>query len=217
METLGHDCTIDDCRALETSLVEWKLPLLWIELAMERSLETSLVEWKRRDGLSGRIYGLSLGNFLSGMETTRDAPSRPFAHALETSLVEWKLQNDAVSKKALLDLGNFLSGMETRTPGRQAENGPALGNFLSGMETAADRSGRERPRALETSLVEWKPRAKRNPFSSRTVLGNFLSGMETPGPAIPRPGGWTLETSLVEWKRCHTSASRPSRRPWKLP
>ena len=134
METLGHDCTIDDCRALETSLVEWKLPLLWIELAMERSLETSLVEWKRRDGLSGRIYGLSLGNFLSGMETTRDAPSRPFAHALETSLVEWKLQNDAVSKKALL----------------------ALETSLVEWKQVSVRYRSVQHLSLETSLVEWK-------------------------------------------------------------
>ena len=113
METLGHDCTIDDCRALETSLVEWK----------------------RRDGLSGRIYGLSLGNFLSGMETTRDAPSRPFAHALETSLVEWKLQNDAVSKKALLALETSL-----------VEWKHIYTNVHDGLSFP-----------LETSLVEWKP------------------------------------------------------------
>ena len=79
---------------------------------------------------------LSLGNFLSGMETGR---------ARDRGLIP-------------PDLGNFLSGMETSPAGGGAEEFPRLGNFLSGMET-----GRSPPYCrfalpLETSLVEWKLR-----------------------------------------------------------
>ena len=54
-------------------------------------------------------------------------------------------------------LGNFLSGMETSFANRFFLWCPHLGNFLSGMETSASLREGGVQRALETSLVEWKP------------------------------------------------------------
>ena len=53
--------------------------------AFGRSLETSLVEWKPVS--SGVMVDMpySLGNFLSGMETTNGTPKRP------AIFVPWKL------------------------------------------------------------------------------------------------------------------------------
>ena len=76
--------------ALETSLVEWKLSRSESTQKKAVTLETSLVEWKLRFPCKDCAYRISLGNFLSGMETSlhlvQPDPHRP----LETSLVEWK-------------------------------------------------------------------------------------------------------------------------------
>ena len=76
---------------LETSLVEWKLPLLTAIVPDSNPLETSLVEWKPIPG--GETIGA--------------------ARSLETSLVEWKPLDGAKAEKRAELLGNFLSGMET--------------------------------------------------------------------------------------------------------
>ena len=92
-----------------------------------------------------------------------------------------------------------------------------LGNFLSGMETQELDELPCRIRALETSLVEWKPVGvgevyatfypletslvewkQANPcevYTARTDLGNFLSGMETcrtPSRGTLSPLPWKL-------------------------
>ena len=55
--------------ALETSLVEWKLMRADLDNEVLDSLETSLVEWKPVTAEDIQNGYVSLGNFLSGMET----------------------------------------------------------------------------------------------------------------------------------------------------
>ena len=57
------------------------------------------------------------------------------------------------------------------------------------------------PRALETSLVEWKHAAPCWNWRTSFGLGNFLSGMETTVASFCAIKRITLETSLVEWKQ----------------
>ena len=71
---------------------------------------------------------------------------------------------------------------------------------------------------LETSLVEWKHKARMAAQNPINILGNFLSGMETSSQCILQSLDSTLETSLVEWKRVYEHpipADTPQ--PWKLP
>ena len=64
-------------RALETSLVEWKLPFGGREQGRGDALETSLVEWKLDSRVAKDLCAVALGNFLSGMEThPQSAPGR---------------------------------------------------------------------------------------------------------------------------------------------
>ena len=100
-----------------------------------------------------------LGNYLSGMETMRPRRGGLLRiYSLETSLVEWKPVFRASTASTSSPLGNFLSGMETSTSAPCPLRPRCLGNFLSGMETpATPRPPRRGLRALETSLVEWKP------------------------------------------------------------
>ena len=92
METraTGVDCSLE--LPLETSLVEWKPSQPSRRAVRWETLETSLVEWKRSISRCLRMVRVSLGNFLSGMETGPPPRTRS----------EW------------CSLGNFLSGMETR-------------------------------------------------------------------------------------------------------
>ena len=103
---------------LETSLVEWKPASPRARHSAIRPLETSLVEWKRRQRVNVRPRRLSLGNFLSGMETESSSPAAPSSIPLETSLVEWKPVAIGVYHAGVRHLGNFLSGMETGVRGR---------------------------------------------------------------------------------------------------
>ena len=121
-----------------------------------------------------------LGNFLSGMETCTFTPTlAAICSPLETSLVEWKLPFNRAVDAWHHALGNFLSGMETKSPPPPPPRARFLGNFLSGMETYYGCTARKRSsKALETSLVEWKP---------MNVDGESAASR-------------ALETSLVEWK-----------------
>ena len=56
--------------SLETSLVEWKRREGYEALTGGSALETSLVEWKLGIGEGNQDILFSLGNFLSGMETS---------------------------------------------------------------------------------------------------------------------------------------------------
>ena len=77
------------------------------------------------------------------------------------------------------------------------------------METKdARRELHHRP-ALETSLVEWKPRREIRPPFQGCALGNFLSGMETWRLPLFRRAQQPLETSLVEWKQTHGNGNSP--------
>ena len=78
-------------RALETSLVEWKLDRRTLPETFPFALETSLVEWKPL--------------------TTKNCDWLQLP--LETSLVEWKLTREYAHEWEDYALGNFLSGMET--------------------------------------------------------------------------------------------------------
>ena len=77
------------------------------------ALETSLVEWKLLSPVVVEAQGLSLGNFLSGMETLFKGGEGNLLHSLETSLVEWKRRLGGLRLLRRIRLGNFLSGMET--------------------------------------------------------------------------------------------------------
>ena len=95
METEGADFVHHPAdHALETSLVEWKLSRSESTQKKAVTLETSLVEWKLRFPCKDCAYRISLGNFLSGMETYYGCTARKrSSKALETSLVEWKPMN----------------------------------------------------------------------------------------------------------------------------
>ena len=82
-------------RALETSLVEWKLQDPNTGEESDGALETSLVEWK--------------------LNEIHSAP--PGVPTLETSLVEWKRPGPLWYSSLPIPLGNFLSGMETAYDG----------------------------------------------------------------------------------------------------
>ena len=86
-----------------------------------------------------------------------------YRNTLETSLVEWKRSLRRLTDGPGPLLGNFLSGMETGRTVRPRRSHGRLGNFLSGMETPEDLWDQRYPFSpLETSLVEWKHRRRRD-------------------------------------------------------
>ena len=94
---------------------------------------------------------LSLGNFLSGMETRNTAAFRGDLHPLETSLVEWKLREILEDEKLNESLETSLVEWKLRCPTSFRRYAPApLGNFLSGMETT------ELERFYEELSQPWK-------------------------------------------------------------
>jgi len=91
METPSSFCGPNEGRAsLETSLVEWKHVARTAPARSGGALETSLVEWKLAIWMCFWYIPVSLGNFLSGMETVGGVVRLQEHLALETSLVEWK-------------------------------------------------------------------------------------------------------------------------------
>ena len=115
---------------------------------------------------------MTLGNFLSGMETWHDLEEERRAIALETSLVEWK--------HMLLELYYTPpSALETSLvewkPDMHAPRGLCF-------------------HTLETSLVEWKPLVNGERREVAGDLGNFLSGMET------FPAKHSFAGSFPPWK-----------------
>ena len=72
--------------------MEWKHGVQVGVYYRHETLETSLVEWKLEAPMDLKPAPISLGNFLSGMETGGAQQLRRLGHAL----------------------GNFLSGMETK-------------------------------------------------------------------------------------------------------
>ena len=122
--------------ALETSLVEWKLYNLLPVGRFFDTLETSLVEWKPWFSTKWRRTVMSLGNFLSGMETwSIDVRVVRGAETLETSLVEWKHRRIEWLFAQILPLETSLVEWKRDAEEREKKAREALGNFLSGMET----------------------------------------------------------------------------------
>ena len=167
METQSPHGRAEPHQPLETSLVEWKLPLRRGGGRGRRYLGNFLSGMETPRHHVAEMLQLLLGNFLSGMETlallasgqitafTLETSLVEWKHAhlaldvdkkypLETSLVEWKLLRRSERYSAWLYLGNFLSGMETLLRRYSPFLTVHLGNFLSGMETSPARTGRRR-------------------------------------------------------------------------
>ena len=75
---------------LETSLVEWKQVFFLCLLKVRMSLGNFLSGMETLEQKCKKMHVVTLGNFLSGMETELSRETAEITKTLETSLVEWK-------------------------------------------------------------------------------------------------------------------------------